>query len=1224
MDVLSSFGDLTQLYTEAKKSALSSVTRSEAEDTEVLSDLHRKFRIQKDRLIAWGLEWSDEGKGENGNIDASVARAGLTDIVSSVLNSIKDTLEAAERIRSASLPNPAHQVWPAATVTIPEKPRWLAVDQSKYRDLVTDLTASIDTLYDLSRARRAIAEGSHPSFSTSDNHPQPTQASKLADSGSIRSFASSTTTLVNPNFSRPALSPYVGLPPAIAQSALILPEEGPPPYESVGAPSTLRMIARLLLSQMPHGLRTCSQTSVEDPLVLVEFANYDMLYHETRVPPPLLRLEAIFGFSQRSQQTSTHLRMLGYFEDSQSPRIGIVYELPANQAQTLGPSLDFEITSPKSLLLLLQDASKSTKTVENVTSTPPLEVRFRLALRITERLREMHLADIAHGNMNSGSVVFMASNPKSRSPSAQVEAPLLDSFDLFSGTTLESSARPKPLNIYQHPQAQVEKRSSNQAMLHDIYGLALTLLEIGLWAPLGDLYKAKYTLQDLKTRLEKIWIPKLASKCGSVYMRAVQKCIAFADGHGPGPQIDLLYSEITRYLDRCCAIGEDDTVNDAIKSFEGSTAVSAPVHSQRPLPVTHASDPQTPYTRTASDHSQLTSFASLPGAPLHRLASLPNMTASVPSTFVHVPARKALPMRTPSQQSLAQAHVTDLHRMDTIKEGLTSAASSMRQAWDSRREQSTLSFREIRRKVVLLQNDGEENPPKNPYYQKRPVCGASIGAYLPEQGHMLPVSFGGIVQVDDKPYGLTVHHMLEPLSDDEDEDEESAVSGASDDESEDESQCGYTTNETIAKVGRVSCQDHIESRSIPSSKPRTKVPEESDDDSSSDLDAFEGNDEGYLSSDFESDLSDDEFAADSTASNDSTTGDRPGYPVESTRTVQITQPALIDAVSTGWHLTNIDQTSQDSDHLLSFALGKVYASSGLRRARHNNLVHEIDWALIELEPPRLQPHNLVLGGRRHCTMKPSFCPPLESPVLRSPTGVGHATERDFELDGALVASPHTWADTSANTSDDHSADLWADQSAETPLGTSKDTYPIEQDLYPCSILPTASLPNTSVLSFGRTSGLSTGRISAAMSFVKIAGRTTFSHSWSVVGEFGVGGDSGAWVVDAEEGRVAGHVLAEQRGVTYFCPMEVLVDDIRSTLTAGRVRLPGDEALEAVTEGAVSDADDDEILLGHQKADSVVSTLRHTQRTRRQKAKPVKAAVQSRVSECRLSSRFAVV
>lgn len=444
----------------------------------------------------------------------------------------------------------------------------------------------------------------------------------------------------------------------------------------------------------------------------------------------------------------------------------------------------------------------------------------------------------------------------------------------------------------------------------------------------------------------------------------------------------------------------------------------------------------------------------------------------------------------------------------------------------------------------MLNSDEEYTPPKNPYYQKRPVCGASIGAYLPDQGHLLPVSFGGIIHVDDKPYGLTVHHMLEPPSDDEadDEDEESAVSGASDEESDE-----YRGEGSDEGDDRSSDESDDEGRDEPNDERNNvrsdvrndKQDEGRDDDSedtSSDLDAFESDEEAYLSSDFESDPSDDESATDPTASHFSDPGDTTGYPVDPTRTVQITQPALIDAVSTGWHLTNIDQTSQDSDHLLSFALGKVHASSGLRRTRHNNLVHEIDWALIELQPPRLQPHNLVLGGRRHCTLKPSFSPPLESPVLRSPT-------------------------------------------SEEPL-----SYPVEQDLYPCSILPISSLPNTSVLSFGRTSGLSTGCISAAMSFVKIAGRATFSHSWSVVGDFGVGGDSGAWLLDTEQGRVAGHVLAEQRGVTYFCPMQILVNDIRTALGAGQVRLPGDETLEAAEE-ARSDIKD-EVRVGHVKADSV--------------------------------------
>jgi len=313
----------------------------------------------------------------------------------------------------------------------------------------------------------------------------------------------------------------------------------------------------------------------------------------------------------------------------------------------------------------------------------------------------MHIADIPHGNMNSSSIVFMTSNPKSRLPSAQLEAPLLDSFDIFSGTVEESNNRPRPLNIYQHPQGRVEKRSSSQAMKHDTYGLALTLLEIGLWVPLGDLYKTKYTLQDLKTRLEKIWIPKLASKCGSAYMRTVQKCFAFADSHDSSPQSEQLFHELVRLLNRCCCIDEEEAIDHQSDELTESMQVSAPAKRQRPRPTARASDPQTLSSRTSLEEPHSVHSKIPLTAPLHRLASLPNMTSGVPYMMANVPPRKAVPIRKPSQSS--STHVADSHRMDTIREGPTSAAISMRQAWDSRREQTALSFREIRRKVILLQ-----------------------------------------------------------------------------------------------------------------------------------------------------------------------------------------------------------------------------------------------------------------------------------------------------------------------------------------------------------------------------------------------------------------------------------------------------------------------------------------------------------------------------------------
>lgn len=53
----------------------------------------------------------------------------------------------------------------------------------------------------------------------------------------------------------------------------------------------------------------------------------------------------------------------------------------------------------------------------------------------------------------------------------------------------------------------------------------------------------------------------------------------------------------------------------------------------------------------------------------------------------------------------------------------------------------------------------------NPFHQQKPLCGASIGAYNGE--HLPPVSYGGVILIDDEPVGMTVHHLLDAPSDDE-------------------------------------------------------------------------------------------------------------------------------------------------------------------------------------------------------------------------------------------------------------------------------------------------------------------------------------------------------------------------------------------------------------------------------------------------------------------------
>jgi hypothetical protein len=365
----------------------------------------------------------------------------------------------------------------------------------------------------------------------------------------------------------------------------------------------------------------------------------------------------------------------------------------------------------------------------------------------------------------------------------------------------------------------------------------------------------------------------------------------------------------------------------------------------------------------------------------------------------------------------------------------------------------------------------------NPFWQERPLCGASIGAYLPDHGHLEPVSFGGIIKVDDKEYGMSVHHMLEPPTDEEED--------STDSESDMDEQADQGAQRSSARAT---------GSTVPRLVPKTSQYQEYMSDLSS-VSGSDSDDVGYESSDFESDVSEDEDA-----------GDRPGISVSSSKTVQVTQPAFGDAVAEDLHADDATTEELDEDHLSSYKLGKVYASSGLRRWNEGGKRYEIDWALLDLDPPRLQPYNLIQGGRRHCKSPVSFIPNLKPPVSR-----------------------HT------------------------------NLYTAEEDWYPTEIIPCSSLANLEVHCLGRTSGLKTGIISAAQSFVKIKGRRNFSLSWTVVGDFGVGGDSGAWIVSNNTGQVAGHVLAERTGLTYICAMHLLFKDIQQTLSACKISLPGAQA-----------------------------------------------------------------
>ena len=127
------------------------------------------------------------------------------------------------------------------------------------------------------------------------------------------------------------------------------------------------------------------------------------------------------------------------------------------------------------------------------------------------------------------------------------------------------------------------------------------------------------------------------------------------------------------------------------------------------------------------------------------------------------------------------------------------------------------------------------------------------------------------------------------------------------------------------------------------------------------LDVDDHDDDFWLDENFDADEMSDEESED-----EADLGDMPGITVGEGDHLTVTQPAL-DDVGDGFFPTEEDK---DYEHLFTHAFGYVHASSGLRRARHEDLIHEIDWALIRINDHRLaDPNNTIplVPGQRAAT-----------------------------------------------------------------------------------------------------------------------------------------------------------------------------------------------------------------------------------------------------------------
>lgn len=1225
---------LTQLYSDAKKSALTNVQPTLSPQ---FSDLHRKYRIQRDRLIAWGLAWSDDGKGPDGNIDESVARAGLTETVDSVLRNIKEVTEEAERIRTASLPGAYNK--DGVMLSTPAE-----FDEPRYEDLLRDLTTSIDTLYDLSDSRRALARGEHPKFEEGQANLYPIE--KPTASGSLKrklvpvSFASSEGTLFNPSFSKPPLPAYSGGPARIERSALQMPDEHPPPYEAMGVPSTTRLVAQLKRSQLSPEVQSSLGSSAEEVPVLVEYAEFDSTYWDTGVPPPLQRLESLASFLQPVRpESQTNLSLLGYFEDPAQPRIGLVYDLPYAIQNKLRSGMNPRPFVPMSLLKMVQKSNK-TQPNTNEPSVPALEDRFRMALRLVEQLHLLHDRQIAHGNINSSSIIFTTTaNETGTNRQEALRSPLWASFDIFSKCAVEGIRRPSALNVYRHPldEPNDKKREFQADLQFDLYSLGLCLLEIGFWMPIGDVYKQKYSIQDFKLRVEKLWIPKLAAKCGTAYQQAVETCVRLSDNPKESKlTVEGVYGVLLQYLRRCALIDDVGTSTELIPVSELEAQLASkwlPSAAEQSLTPTQmlptspqperpgelalgweektTADGRTFYidhnTRTTTWTDPRTTSASQVSSPhLSHSQSFPitaglNPYASEPVSRSSAPPRSSSLQQPPQVRGFSPAplkfHFTsapssrDFKRRITLiqqrwreRQALQKAAiqtgadsqptsHSRTRNFDVKSEsrvkrfefpelalppeilehwQSTVCFQLQALVEKALRGSPESSSIRLRAYGESPetarptfIVGCSSTAKVK---NILKRHFKydhGIYDVRVKKEDIrrcrkprrerileSAHRSMAPMRDPD-------VEMAANPDYQMQPTCGasigaYRDDEHLppASFGGIVLVDgrpygmSVHHMLEPEDDDEPEMTDDAMDDDASETSSLGGSDEDSLLSE-----DDDQSTIRPPSMHESddgnlpmsdTFGDSPGINPGDFDEVAITQPALDDAIDLDLHVDESDSDSDsgiDEDHLLSYKFGQVYASSGLRRTAKT--FEEGGFKSISQSLPQ-------------------------------------------EIDWALfeLLPPRTYP-------------------FNVVKGGSKFCARSNRrtgDAFPNNLLrASADLACVRVHCRGRTSGLGSGVISSTMELVKIHGRHTFSASWTVAGDFGVGGDSGAWVIANDDGRVCGHVLAAKKGRTYICPMDLLLEDIKLTLGANEVVLPTTVGVAAETGRAARRREEEQMM-----------------------------------------------
>ena len=1195
---------LTKLYNDTKQSYESArVTAAESniDDDPDVKALRRDFQIQQDRLLAWGMHFADVEaqyqQGQDVDIDKKIDQAGLGEVVAGVMSQIKSLLDQSGRLQHPEKYEMARSGLPPSPNL--KRKEWNAYEVKTGRTLLEQLTTCIDVLYSLSDSRRAeetIKEKSEKPRGLEDDLEDHLYGRKHATNEASHQL-----------FDHPLHLQYDQIDFEGSGSRA----QDPPPYDA--PQQTLPVQARMI------GF----SRAVRVP-VMVEFMSADHDATVIAAAEDIFELHELGEKLCRHRKTLSwygHLRLLGFTVHPANSRCGLVYELPSSTHVRGSHRPHFHpIRSLREAISATHEHELTQPALED-----KFRLAYNVLLSVLgyfangDSHRHVTPSNILLIGSNE-----QRQFPSASSNRPDIRSPHLfqSTQDFVSQGQHEDDFHAA---IHRHP-AHNRNNPATVVPAYDIYSLGLILLEIGLWMPLEKLWKPKYDRHILLDRLQNRYTQKLPSKVSSKYMRLVQRCLHAPDELADRTRPDEAGAhllEIAKELRQCLALDEEGMPPTSdIECMElliieemcknDNDAEKMDTKGLPPLQIPGAFDQAQESGITKSGVPQLQPDI-VPTEPVIPRRHSKRRQCSVPKL-------QKWPELQIAQPDLDQWNTLLMPRLskilqETLEDSPESCSVSLMKIGKSvEAAKTTICIQcantakvhdALRRRfrpkkgwgVVILKGDVRrsahhghrrgprrsvarkgDSKPKEQKYQEKPSCGASIGAFRDNE-HLPPVSFGGTILVDGEPFGMTVHHMLDAPTDDED-----ASSSSSDEENEKPKRSAAARPQEAQDLqfmqGSSSDLRHFSDLDI-SDDDALSLSDTSDSDSDAStirpdysITDSNGNEFWFLddnASDTSApDLEDDTASLSSSSSGSSSSsssnsnsamsiGDRPAiHPDKECSDLMITQPALDDVDSDFFPSAE----DKDDDHLASHTFGYIHASSGIRRVMHDDVKHEVDWALIRIEAERLDIANLI--PEDVCSAASSKASsPRRHPHKRSDR---HARARQRGKE-SVVAMPKL-----------------------------------------TKITPHDGLAGLPVECRARSSGYTKGRIGQAMCLVKLKGRRSFSVSWSVEGvaesakgsmtaamqgekaggdakfkgcqqksssahhrtrsgtvvertsktALGVPGDSGAWIYDPQSGELCGHVLAYSSKMkqAYIAPMSVIFEDIRRKLGAGVVGLPG--------------------------------------------------------------------